>query len=196
MAGTSRDFAQVAVVGTWSEGKLCPVCTGTTERLIPPLQVEWEPGSDCIGDFVWDGGFTCCVQDTVRDFLVKSKFECDFGAVVSVPNSTSQNSRMPGVELPYSGPALTWLQARNVIPLNEKRSHVKREPDCVGCGRIKTTFKSDGITVDDCDWHGEKIFRIAQNEPSDATFVTEAAKREIEEADFRNVSFKPAGVIE
>jgi hypothetical protein len=63
------------------------------------------------------------------------------------------------------------------------------------CGLIDKTFKYEGIVIDRSLWGSQKMFCIAQNEPSGATFVTEAAKDLLEAQEFTNLAFREAGRI-
>lgn len=186
------EFAMPACVGTWSEGYVCKACGQSTERLIEPVKVEWEPGTDVIGDFSW-GGYTAIVTETARRLLGDLNFKCEWGNVVVVPPTTK--SRRRRVAYPYSGPPLHWLIPTNELRLNEEGSGVTLESDCRECGQRSYTFKRDGIIIDAADWNGEKMFLIQQFERSGATFVTEEGLRLLQEQEFTNLCPRLAGEI-
>ena len=48
-------FAEAGWRGAWSEGVSCPACSGSTQERTQPLIMEWEAGSDRIGDFTCTG---------------------------------------------------------------------------------------------------------------------------------------------
>ena len=195
-AGSYEDFAQFGVVGTWSENGWCEECGYATKAIVPPLQIEWEPGSTDIGDFAWDGGYTCVVQSRVRQFLREKGFKCRCAAVEHMPLSERVRKRDVRVTLPYTGPKLYWLDAIDKIVLDEKRSRVKTESVCSLCGRTEKTFKCDGIVIDADSWRPCHIFRIVQNEPSAATFVTDEGRQLLLAQDFSNLDFREAGRID
>lgn len=98
--------ARFSHVGTWSDGYVCKPCGNTTERLIEPLQIEWNDGTEVIGDFSWCG-YTAIVLDPVKSFLKKNGFDAKYGKV-DVMRPTAKAKR-PSVSFPYEGPKLLWL---------------------------------------------------------------------------------------
>jgi hypothetical protein len=54
------EFAQFAAVGTWADDRSCDVCGEASSRLVEPLQIEWDEGTDRIGDFSW-AGYHCVI---------------------------------------------------------------------------------------------------------------------------------------
>ena len=59
------EFARFSHVGTWSNDRVCEVCGEPTSRLVEPLQIEWDEGTDRIGDFSW-GGYHCVADQFGR----------------------------------------------------------------------------------------------------------------------------------
>lgn len=194
-SGSHLEFAQFAVLGTWSQGTPCASCTATGEQLVSPLVIEWEPASSHIGDFAWDGGYTCIVGPKVERFLSANRFGCQFAPVDQVGPMKGTRKTQERAAMPYSAKQLRWLRPTMQIALDERQSGVRVESICGTCGRIEKTFKFEGIVIPQKSWRPCKLFLIAQNEPSGATFVTEEGRREIEEQRFSNIEFREAGYI-
>jgi hypothetical protein len=185
-------FAQFAHVGTWKRGKLCPGCGHPTSRLIEPLQVMWDPGTETIGDFSWCG-YTFVVTPKARSFLRTHGFECSYKKVVV--KKPDQGTRMPRVAFPYKGPSLKWVEATCLIDLNEARSGVKLVVDCSACGHKRYSFKQTGLSINKNAWDSHHIFRIRQFEPSSPTYITEDALELLLSNGISNVGRMRAGVI-
>lgn len=184
-------FAQYAHVGTWSDGRLCPDCGITSERLIPPLQIEWEPGTENIGDFAWCG-FTCVVKATVRNYLSEFEFECSYASVeIKEPSERTRAKRVP---FPYTGPKLYWLRPNFRVPLNESASGVYLKRECKTCGVKQYNFKQVGLIVSKQLLGGKKIFQIRQFRSS-AIFLTEDAIHLLNQKGFSGYKLIEAGEI-
>ncbi len=196
--GTPPDyrFAECSVVGSWSKGgKPCKACQLTTQDLTEPLLVEWEPGSDVIGDFSW-GGYTAVVKEEVKSFFERSHFECQFGIVKVVPfPERIKKSKIPQAPFPYTGPVLHWLRPTEFVELDEKQSCVNIRVDCQECGQKDYTFRRTGLVIKATALGNRKLFRIKQFGKSKATFVTEEVATQLTHAGFSNFHCHEAGVI-
>ena len=195
MATESR-FAHFAAVGTWvDDGSRCDACDWHGSALVEPLLVQWEPSSEVIGDFSWDGpfGLLFVVTGPVAEFLRDNGFPCDLLTVDYVPPESRRKTRL--VPYPYVGPKQYWAECRTLVDLDMNTSGVKIESSCEVCGMIRHTFRHRKITIRTRDWLGDMMFRVRTNEPSSATFVTEEGRRLIEDAGFSNVAFSIAGKI-
>ncbi|MFZ5945748.1 MAG: hypothetical protein ACOYVD_16780 [Bacillota bacterium] len=160
------------------------------------MQIEWEYGSDVIGDFSWCG-YSIVVVDRVKSFLISKKFECDFGKVEVLKNSThKRNNKMQMVSYPYQGPNLNWLIPKVTINLSIEKTKLNLETDCPECKLKEYEFKMDGIIIPKSELNGEKMFRIKQFGLSQATYVTEDGLQELLIKDFSNFWYKEAGYIE
>ncbi len=187
------EFARFSHVGTWTPGSVCKECGLSSAKLIEPLQIEWNPGTERIGDFSWCG-YHCVVVDKVRRLLTVAGFECRFGSVVVMP--PTENTRMPRVPFPYSGPILSWLIPDKRLRLNADRSGVELISDCSRCGQKRYAFKRDGLLIDARDWVGEKLFLVEQFGKSRATYVTELGLEALSKEGFTNLCPRVAGSIE
>jgi hypothetical protein len=185
-------FARFSAVGTWKEGPTCKECEHTPATYTEPFQVEWEPESDNIGDFSWSG-YSVVVKATVGAQLVEKGIECSLGRVEFIRPTTPRRKRKI-VPFPYEGPKLKWLMPTKVVALDLEESGIPLLLECRSCGRKKYKFKTKGLVIPKANWHGVKMFRLAQF-GSQATFVTEEGKKVIEGLHVTNVTFKKAGII-
>jgi hypothetical protein len=187
------EFARFSHVGTWSDDRVCDVCGEPTSRLVEPLQIEWDEGTDRIGDFSW-GGYHCVVVDALRSFLEAHAFEVAFGNVQVVPpTAAAVRSRVP---FPYVGPHVSWLIPIARLHLDEEQSGIRLISNCSVCGQKRYTFRRDGLVLRKQAWHGEKIFVAEQFGRSRATFITEQALLALTRAGFSNLCPRLAGQIE
>ncbi len=82
------EYARFSHIGTWSkETESCERCGYSDQHLIEPLQIEWEPDTDIIGDLSWCG-YSIVVLENVKKLLLEKYFECEFGKV-EVKKSTT-----------------------------------------------------------------------------------------------------------
>ena len=146
-----------------------------------------------IGDFSWDGpfGYLSLVTQNVVNFF--HDYDCAFHSVEYV--IAQQAAGSPIVPRLHEGTKLLWLESTRFVHLDPDASDVSIKRLCGKCGRVKYSFCKHGIVIPKANWNGEKIFRLTENGPSFATFVTDEARREIEVRGFSNVSFTPAGKI-
>lgn len=187
-------FARFTHVGTWSEGELCDGCGQCTQELIEPLQIEWDPGTDRIGDFSWCG-YTAVVRNEARSFLEEGEYPCRFGRV-EVVAPTVTRSRRRRVAYPYTGPELSWLIPTRRVALDENASGIELEVDCPQCGQKDYSFRQTGLVIPADEWGGEKLFLIEQFGKSKATFLPDFALSQLIEQGFTNLEPVEAGVFE
>jgi hypothetical protein len=190
----SVPFAHFSVLGTWAdEREPCKVCGWHWQTLVAPLLLQWEPSTDVIGDFSWDGpfGYTFVVKAHVAHALKAIQFECYFHPVEYVKPERKRKT----VQFPDQGPRLFWVQCSTRLELDPAASGVKLESSCSACGDVRYTFRNNGILIPASAWSGQRLFRITTNGRSDATFVTQEGRRLIENAGLSNISFSEAGQI-
>jgi hypothetical protein len=187
-------YARFTHAGTWTRAGLCELCGSQLSRLVEPLQITWDEGSDVIGDFSWCG-YTMVITDRVKSALCEAGYPCRFGKVEVIPYPYEQSKRKRQVPYPYNGTGLHWLMARDHIRLDEKESKVKLEADCVLCKEKRYTFKREGIVIDEPAWGSQHIFEIEQFDPSGAAFVTEQGLEVMLVNRFTNLAHPEAGVI-
>ncbi len=187
-------FAFFSAVGTWTnEREPCEVCGWHWQKKVPPLLVQWEPSSDVIGDFSWDGpyGYSFVVKEPVAAALAAMGFECQFFPVEYVKPERAART----VPFPYSGPKLLWGQCTQEVGLDMEASGVEQSSSCEVCGDSRYTFRFEGIVIRREMWGRQKMFRIGTNGRSAATFVTEEGRRLLEDKGFSNLPFLAAGEI-
>lgn len=187
------EYARFSHVGTWADDRVCDACGEPTSRLVEPLQIEWDEGTDRIGDFSW-GGYHCVVVNTAKTFLERNAFEARFGRVEVMP--PSEKATRPRVPFPYRGPDISWLIPTAQLQIDETKSGVRLKSDCSKCRQKRYTFKRDGLVVPADSWAGQKLFLIEQFGRSRATFITEHGLSMLQGAPFSNLCPRLAGLIQ
>jgi hypothetical protein len=180
--------------------------------------IEWEPGSDVIGDFVWPGFDTdIVIKDRVAKVLEEAGvagFELAPVQMVENSEKSKRISKRPHVKLPYLGPPLWDLWVIAWAELDRERSSVKltqSKPD--GTEQLEVT----GVERREAMWDKERMELVTWKQPridgqglyvrSDAgvfrlaqfpgwIFCADAVKQLIESHDFSNVSFLEMGDVE
>jgi len=186
-------FAHFSVTGTWVyRREPCKTCGYYWQETVAPLLVQWEPSSEMIGDFSWDGpfGYVFVVKSGVAEMLHSMHLECRFLPVDYVKPDRKRST----VPFPYDGPTLLWGQCTETVNVDMKASQVNVESSCSECGDVRYTFRDSGIIVRRKQMQQLKMFRIATNGPA-LTFVTEEGRRLIENAALSNIAFSEAGQI-
>jgi hypothetical protein len=103
-------FAAAIRRGAWtsSEDGVCPVCMASRQRRTKPLIIEWEPGSERVGDFLWPGvSENVAVASRVLEDLQSRFSGFEAGPVEMVEEAEAGGQKR--VSLPYGGPPLAEL---------------------------------------------------------------------------------------
>lgn len=187
------EYAEFSHTGTWEDFREpCDVCQKGTQKLVEPLKIEWDYGSDIVGDFSYCG-YTIIVTDRVKDFLTENNYNCHFGKVIV--EKTREKKRGKLVPYPYEGPHLNWMMPQDMIDLDAEKNGLYFEINCPKCGYKKYNFRWDGIVIPKSEVDGVKMFRIRQFGLSDAIFLTEETLQEILAQGFTNFWYKEAGEV-
>jgi hypothetical protein len=186
------EYARFSQRGTWSDGKLCKKCGISSSTLVDPLKIEWDPGSNQVGDFSWCG-YTVVIQEKVKKYLLSTCQNCDFGEVVVLPPPKQGNKKI--VDFPYNGPNLYWLKANSYIDLDIVKSETPLLIDCIFCGQKKYRFRRNNLIVNKNSWSGDHIFKLNQFQKSSATYVTQKLLSELIGQGFDNLGYIEAGNI-
>ena len=98
--------------------------------------MEWEPGSQLIGDFVWVGfDSEVVVTDRVMGELLTTSRGFERGAVEMVDGHPRSGKRsQPRVSLPYGGPALSEMWVTAWVDIDRERSTASLQSSCGHCG--------------------------------------------------------------
>ena len=149
----------------------CDYCGRDAEYEDPrPLVLEWEPGSDVVGDFVWPDGSRVAVQRRAFDIISSHFAGIEAGAVEMVqdpklrrPTRKTKQTK-PRVWLPYEGPDLVELWVQHAVPLapgsvKEISSH------CRKCGRALWNWS--GVEVKEHRWDQEQKRLVPRYTPRD-----------------------------
>lgn len=195
--GTFESYAQFVATGTWTEGVICPECTGTNSFLLPPLQIEWDSGSDFIGDFSWGQYPLVAIKNRVFRFLKDNGFRFRFERVEYMKPTEKIKKSEKRVAFPYQGPRLRWLLADAVLQCDIKKMGIEIEKKCMTCGKIKLKSPANcEIIILKDQWNGEKIFCCEPIGLRNNIVVSEEGRTMIEEAGFTNIAFKECGYID
>lgn len=182
--------------------------------------LEWETGSDKVGDFVWPSGGHVAAKKSVLDAFARQFQNIETGPVEMVqharikPPKKSSRSK-PRVWLPYKGPLLEELIVNHTVPLLANTT-AKVIDVCNSCGRKSRILL--GVETQEYEWDisasalvgarkprepGKGIFVTRSSiethsffrveEFSSAIFCTNDTKREVEKYQFTNISFLEYG---
>jgi len=191
-------FAYFGIRGTWepkqSQG-VCPECKMTGQKRVPPLIIEWEPGSDLAGDFVWGGiSFELVCKDAIAKELDQefNGFEIHPIEMFQDPSigkpKDPKTAKRRRIYLPYDGPELSELWVESWIPLDEAKSRLNLEKVCSSCGYRFYTPKRTGLVLDESENMLYDFFRTPQFPAW--IFCSERLKCYIESRAFSNVAFR------
>jgi hypothetical protein len=188
-----------------------------------PLALEWEPGSEIVGDFTWVGGTRTAVKRAVYDALARTFHGIEASGIKMVqdpklkqPKRRSSRSK-PRVWLPYTGPELVELWPTRLIPFLPATTF-EVAWCCEVCGYeprqitgvevkqhrynrdlgilepdIKPRAPGKGVFVSVSDVGDTPIFRLA--ELTGPLLCTDRVKSFIQEQGFTNVDFCEHGDI-
>ncbi len=185
-------FARYTYSGTWTEGVLCGNCRRATSELIPPLIVEWEEGSNVLGDFAWCGGtYRCVVPQQTRDRLAFLNPDTRWGRVRVNPPERKR-ARHPRIPYPYTGPRLWWPIPKHRVFINRAEA---RKIQCPECGQFVGQSLLSGIILHKDEVGNRQVFRVAENGRSTAMFVTEPVANRIGDLSLSNIALVEAGEI-
>jgi hypothetical protein len=181
------------------------------------LVIEWEPGSDVVGDLVWTAtGSQVVVSERALGVLKCFRgFEPGPVEMVDAEEVSKRGPRRSVVRLPYTGPRLQELWVTAWAHLSPERSSVKLERRCTTCG---TEFwEVWGIEEMDMQWDpgrgnvrtkkarvGNQGIFVSEDQLADAdifrvhefpawTFCRESVREAVTEAALSNVSFFEIG---
>jgi len=140
------------------------------------LVIEWEPGSDVVGDFVWTAAASQVVVSE-RALGVLEGFRGFEPGQVEMVDSEEVSKRGPRrsvVRLPYTGPPLLELWVTAWAHVSAQRSSVKFERRCSTCGT--EVWEVWGIEETDTSWdpgRGELVRTKKARVGSQGIFVSE-----------------------
>ncbi len=190
-------YAMFSALGTWNEGEICPTCGQHGSECVEPLLVEWQPGTDQIGDFSL-GSDEFLVKESVKDFMQSNQFNADFSFGIEYQKFKwieRLGGRHKRVKYPYEGPQLFWLDVIDQVNIDFEKSKIEQEADCPTCRRARFKFSRTGLHINSRDWTGEKFFTVKQFNNSSLKLISEQARQELLSQGFTNFSTSLAGVI-
>lgn len=198
-------FASAGRRGTWfprpGPGP-CPECTGSRQKRVSPLIIEWNPGSERFGDFIWPGfNDEIVVTQRVREALEENRFRgIEFHPVEMIqqpklkrPQKATKRTK-PRVWLPYEGPPLWDLQPTSWCHVDLERTDIRLEKVC-SCGAhyyFRPLEGKEYIFLDPSTWDGAEIFHLYEY---GWIYCTEKFVEFIESRGFTNVHFVCRGEL-
>lgn len=200
----------------------CGTCGNWHVRDVPPLIIEWMPGSEVIGDFVWAHGHVV-VKASVIEALSERFHGAEAGPIemwqdprLHRPRRVTRRTK-PRVWLPYEGPPLVELVVPATVKADESRSTLKDHWVCHECGRPSGEVPgierkwgdhliSGGITFQASPRQPGVGYLISSKEMGGLDFVrlyqagglillTAPVKRFIEEREYSNIDFWEVGEV-
>lgn len=205
-------------------GPACRGCGSSAQTLRPkPLVLEWESGSDVVGDFTWPNGARTAVKKSAMDVLMKQFRGIHSEPVVMVQDPKLKQPKKrtgrtkPRVWLPYTGPELVELWPDTTAPFLPT-STITTANQCVMCGRqsrrisgieVKSHLYNPDLGELVPDLHprvpGQGLFIAAPNvqetpifrveEFSEAIFCTSHVKSFLKHERFTNIEFLEYGDV-
>ena len=185
-------FARYTYSGTWTQGKLCSICHQATCELVPPLLIEWEEGSDRVGDFSWGGGtYHCVVTQETRNKLAFLNADIRWGAVRVNPPERKR-VRHKRIPFPYNGPPLFFIIPRHRVFIDREQAESVLCPEC---GEYDGPTLLSNVSLRRIEVGPHRLFRLAENGRANAIFIAEDAAQQFQEANLQNVALIEAGEI-
>ena len=177
----------------------CDYCGRGAEYEDPrPLVIEWEAGSDVVGDFVWPGGGRVAAQRRVFDIMTANLRGIEPGSVEMVqdpklkrPTRKTRRTR-PRVWLPYEGPELVELWVQRSVHTAPGTAIEPKKP-CPKCGHEAWTWS--GVEVKQHIWDKEQMKLVPLFIPRDPERGLRIRASDVEGASiFRTIEF-PNGIL-
>lgn len=177
-------FARANIQGTWSPMKnglkICPECTQPLQKRIKPLVIEWESGSDVIGDFLWPEFASIAVSE--RSFkALESQFEgFERGPIEMIQDPKLTRPKRitkrttPRIWLPYEDMHLFELLVTSWVHIDMQKSTVKYINKCNTCAQ--EFYEVTGIEHSKRSWNsylGEMFEMRVPREPGQGVFIDE-----------------------
>jgi hypothetical protein len=125
-----------------------------------PLMLEWEAGSDTVGDFTWVGSQALAGKAIILEYLSSHLKGFTLGPVEFVQDQRLKRPLRPSsrtrqrIWLPYDGPMLCEVWITSLVPLDKERSSLRVKQKCDLCGR--TQYEIEGVEVFQSRWDVEQ----------------------------------------
>jgi hypothetical protein len=190
-------YAIFSALGTWIEGDMCKTCGQHRSSFTEPLLVEWDPGTDQVGDFS-RGGDEYLIKDSVKDFMQANGYNASFSTGIEYQKfkwTERLGGRHKRVKFPYEGPQLYWLKIIDQVEIDIQKSNIEQDTDCPTCKRTRIKVRRTELHINKKDWKGEKFFTVKQFNNSSIKFISEEARGELQQQGFTNFTAPLAGII-
>jgi hypothetical protein len=196
-------FARACRLGTWVSDSglgLCPECGMPQEKRVRPLIMEWEPGSQVIGDFSWPGN----LDDIVVTTRVKNRLDglitgVEFSSLI-VKDAAHSKSRKTKVRASLARKQAEttalwdmWVTAWSHLDHAASRLVMERECNACHYRYFRPPARNKKLVLDPASWHGESVFKCY--ELPVWIFAVEEVRDMIIEEEFTNVVFREIGIV-
>jgi hypothetical protein len=155
-----NEFARFTLRGTWQGSEkqgVCEACGASDEERVSPLIIEWQSGSDQVGDFIWPD----MPLDAALSANAVRKLQGKVGGFALGPVEMLQNRRLkrptkpnrrtrPRIWLPYDGPPIYDLLVTKTVPADMDRSSLRFISKCSICGN--ESYELDGVECAEVIW--------------------------------------------
>jgi hypothetical protein len=195
-------YAHALMSGTYEQVPRCAKCKLAARRRVAPLVIEWDYGSNVVGDFTWPASLDeIVVSERVRSCIESHGFSgVRFEPVEMVQRQGLKKPRKESkartrVWLPYDGPPLWNLVVDSRCHLDIAASARSLVQECEGCNRKRMIVHESAapLVVKRETWQGTDFFCI--RETGKMVFVRVAVKQVIEQQGFTNVEMKERGYV-
>ena len=195
-------YAHAFMRGTYEQLPRCPKCKLAARKRVAPLIIEWDYGSNVVGDFTWPATLEeIVVSDIVKTCLVSESFTgVRFEPVEMVQKRGLEKPRKESkartrVWLPYEGPPLWNLVVTSWCDMDLPHSSRSLVTECDGCNRTRMIVHDStaALVVKPESWEGKDFFFI--REMGKLAFVSKRVRQAIEGEKFTNIQLKDRGYI-
>jgi hypothetical protein len=187
------NYAHFGLRGTWKSNPEasgpCPECRRSMQTRVPPLIIEWEQGSDTIGDFSWRGiSFEVVARLDVAKMLEQyfTGFTIEPLKMVPSSNSVKSNSKKKCVSLPYDGPELCEIWVNDFLSLDDSASSLQIKRICGTCNFRYYKPRREGLVIERAT-ESSGFFRVKQF--PGWVFCSAELRKYIEDQEYTNISF-------
>lgn len=156
-----QGHAQWVAVDNWDA--LCPQCGAPPRSVrLPGLTIQWQPGSDRLGDFAWDiSGSWPIAQTRVLDELMAHFRGFEASPLTMTQDPKLKRPRRPGkrskprIWLPYTGPELRELWVTKIVHFYSPKTSAAILQQCDACGVTRWELRGNERR----DWHWDPVAR-------------------------------------
>lgn len=158
--------------------------------------MEWEPGSDLVGDFTWPGFDSEVVVTEAVGRALRERFTgFELGAVEMIDSHKRQAGPRGArrVRLPYEGPKLFEIWITRWVHLDASASTARLLATCGTCGTAR--YALTGAEREEISWDPERRQLVTIPVPRDPGGGLYVHDRELEQDSFFRIHEFPSWVF-